>query len=213
MTARQRERLAFDVQVHRQPGAADLAEQIVERVEPGLRRQLGGVVAAQRAEQAAHLGERRAPGVLYAAQRLDVLVQVVRQTLADGLRPGAPRRSPRWRPSRAAEPRWASDRVVEDDRRGAAGDDREAVASLALVRCEPSRKAETMPAAQRPPSVTTIGCRRTTAAPRAATATPAQGTAHGRARAAAARARAPPRRRRPARHFTTRSRSSFAGRA
>ena len=63
--ARERERLAVDVQLDGQPGAADLVQQRVEAVEPGLRHELGLVpVAAHRGQQAAHLGERGAAGLL-----------------------------------------------------------------------------------------------------------------------------------------------------
>ena len=83
--AREREGLAVDVQPHGQAGAADLLEQGVEPVEPGLRRQLEALaVVAHRAEQPAHLGERRAAGLLDAAERLAVLLQRLGKVVPDG---------------------------------------------------------------------------------------------------------------------------------
>ena len=72
--ARERVRLAVDVQAHRQAGAADLVHQRVEVAEPRLGRELDLLaLAPHRAEQPAHLGERRAAGLLDAFERLPVL--------------------------------------------------------------------------------------------------------------------------------------------
>ena len=83
--ARKRERLTVDVQLDGQPGAADLVEQRVEAVKPGLRHKLRFLtVASHRGQKASHLGQRHAPGALHALERIAVLVERLGQLVPDG---------------------------------------------------------------------------------------------------------------------------------
>ncbi len=75
--ARERERLALDVEPDGQAGSADLVRERLEPVEPGLRRELDLVpVLAHGLEEAAHLDERGAAGLLDALERLAVLIEL-----------------------------------------------------------------------------------------------------------------------------------------
>ena len=84
-SARKRERLTVDVQLDGQPGAADLVQQRVEAVQPGLRHELHFLtVASHRRQEASHLGQGHAPGALDALERIAVLVERIGQLVPDG---------------------------------------------------------------------------------------------------------------------------------
>ena len=81
----ERNRLAVDVQLDRQPGPADLVQQRVDAVEAGLRHELGLFpFAAHRGEQAAHLGECGTACALDVRERPALLAQLVGKLMPDG---------------------------------------------------------------------------------------------------------------------------------